>query len=135
MAKELTCEILKEYGNIDIDDKYSIKIVEVKWGGRQPKGYDIRKYSKEDGRLGKGINIPYDKIEELLEIIISNNLCNIKKIKEFIEKREKSYFTENDFMNMFSYMNNEMEKYTRDKHGLLRDENNRIVITSRRKKR
>ena len=70
MAKELTCEILKEYGEIPIDENFSIKIVEVKWGGRQPKGYDIRKFSKEDNRLGKGITIPYDSVDDLVKIII-----------------------------------------------------------------
>ena len=133
MAKEFTCEVLKEYGSIDIDENTSIKVVEVKWNGRQPKGYDIRRYSKEDDRLTKGITIPYDNIENLVEILLSNNLCNIDKVEKIIKKRKDSMFTKRDFMNMFTQMNNEMEKYTRDKYGYLRDSNNRIVISSRRK--
>jgi len=135
MAKEFTCEILKEYGSIDIDDNTSIKIVEVKWNGRQSKGYDIRRYSKEDDRLTKGITIPYDKIEDLVEILVSNNICNIDKIEKIIKKRKDSLFNKKDFMNMFDHMNDEMHRYKRDKYGHLRDNENRIVIASRRKVR
>lgn len=134
MAKEITCEILKEYGSIDIDENTSIKIAEVKWNGRQPKGYDIRKYQKEDKRLTKGITIPYDNIEDLVDILVGNNLCDIDKLEKIIKKRKKAIFTQEDFMNMFDHMNKEMIKYTRDKYGHLRDKENRIVIASRRKK-
>ena len=134
MSKEFTCEILKEYGEINLDDQTSIKVVEVKWNGRQPKGYDIRKFSKEDQRLTKGITIPYNSIEELVEILISNGLCNIEKVEKYIADRKDKYFTQKDFMNMFTSMNKEMEKYKRDNHGNLRDSDNRIVITSRRKR-
>lgn len=134
MAKEFTCEVLKEYGEIDLDESTSIKVVEVKWNGRQSKGYDIRKFSKDDQRLSKGITIPYDSIEDLVDILVSNNLCNIEKIEKIIQKRKNSMFTQKDFTNMFNHMNDEMTKYTRDKHGNLRDDQNRIVITSRRKR-
>lgn len=135
MAKELTCEILKEYGEIELDDSYSIKIVEVKWGGRQPKGYDIRKYSKEDERLGKGISIPYESVDDLVKILIDNGLCNIENIESHISERKDKYFTFEDFNDMFNNMNDEMIKYKRDKYGLLRDHKGRVVITSRRRKR
>lgn len=135
MAKEFTCEVLKEYGEIELDENTSIKIVEVKWNGRQPKGYDIRKFTKEEERLTKGITIPYDSMKDLVKIIISNGLCNIEEIEEYIKERKNKYFTKSDFMNMFSHMNNEMSKYTRDKYGRLRDSEGRIVITSRRKRK
>ena len=135
MAKELTCEILKEYGEIDIDENFSIKIAEVKWGGRQPKGFDVRRYSKEDDRLGKGITIPYDAVEDLVKIIISNDMCKLDKIEKFIEKRKDQYFTNSDFMNMFNNLNKESIKYTRDNYGKLRDKDNRIVISSRKKRK
>ena len=135
MAKELTWEILKEYGEIDIDENFSIKIVEVKWGGRQPKGFDIRRYSKEEDRLGKGITIPYDAVEDLVKIIISNDMCKLDKIEKFIKDRKDQYFTNVDFMHMFDYLNSETLKYSRDKLGRLIDENGRIVITSRKKRK
>lgn len=135
MAKEFTCEVLKEYGEIELDENTSIKIVEVKWNGRQPKGYDIRKFTKEEERLTKGITIPYDSMKDLVKIIISNGLCNIEEIEEYIKERKDKYFTKSDFMNMFSHMNSEMSKYTRDKYGRLRDSEGRIVITSRRKRK
>ena len=135
MAKELTCEILKEYGEIDIDENFSIKIAEVKWGGRQPKGFDIRRYSKEEDRLGKGITIPYDSIEDLVKIIISNDMCKLDKIEKFIKDRKSQYFTNNDFRHMFDRLSSESLKYTRDKLGRLRDKDGRIVITSRKKRK
>lgn len=135
MAKEFTCEVLKEYGEIELDENTSIKIVEVKWNGRQPKGYDIRKFTKEEERLTKGITIPYDSMKDLVKIIISNGLCNIEEIEGYIKERKDKYFTKSDFMNMFSHMNSEMSKYTRDKYGRLRDSEGRIVITSRRKRK
>ena len=135
MAKELTCEILKEYGEIELDENFSIKIAEVKWGGRQPKGFDIRRYSKEENRLGKGITIPYDAVEDLVKIIISNDMCKLNKIEKFIKDRKDQYFTNIDFMHMFDNLNSETLKYSRDKLGRLIDENGRIVITSRKKRK
>ena len=135
MAKEITCEVLKEYGEIDLDENSSIKVVEVKWNGRQPKGYDIRKYSKEDDRLGKGITIPYDSIEDLVDILVTNNVCDINKIDTIVQNKKDQFFSKKDFMNMFELMNNENIKYSRDKYGHLRDSENRIVISSRRKKK
>lgn len=133
MAKEVTCEILKEYGEIDIDEETSIKVCEIKWNGRQPKGFDIRRYSKDDNRYGKGISIPYDKMNELINIIASNELCDIDSLEEEIKKRKNSRFTKNDFMSMFNKMNTENEKYVRDKYGHLRNSDGLIVICSRRK--
>ena len=43
MSKELTCEVLKDYFSVDDGDEWCTKLCEVKWNGRQPKGYDIRK--------------------------------------------------------------------------------------------
>ena len=135
MAKELTCEILKDYGKIQIDENFSIVVSEVKWGGRQPKGYDIRRYSEEEQRLGKGITIPYDAMDDLVKIIIDNGLCNIENIEDYIKKRKDKYFTQDDFMSMFSSMNKEMIKYRRDKYGMLRNDDNLIVITSRNERK
>ena len=134
MAKELTCEIVHDYGSIDIDENNSIKICEVKWNGRKPKGYDIRRYQKDEDRLGKGITIPYDNIEELIDILVKNNLCDLNILEEKIKEQKSSFFNINDFNFMFEKMNDEMIKYTRDKYGHLRDKDNRIVIASRRKK-
>ena len=134
MAKEFTCEDLKEYGEIDLDENSSIKVIEVKWNGRQPKGYDIRRYSKVDDRLGKGITIPYDSIEDLVEILIDNNVCDINKIDTMVKNKKDQFFSKKDFMNMFEMMNDENTKYKRDKYGHLRNSENRIVISSRRKK-
>lgn len=133
MAKEFTCEVLKEYGEIDIDENSSIKVVEVKWNGRKPKGFDIRKYMKEDERLTKGITIPYESMDDLIDILISNELCDVDSLEDKIKKRKQSRFTKKDFMNMFNHMNDEMSKYTRDKYGNLRNKDNLIVIASRRK--
>ena len=135
MPKEVTCEVLKEYGEIPIDETSCIKISEIKWNGRMPKGYDIRKFQKEDEKYLKGITIPYDSIEDLVEIFISNNLCSISKLENILDKAKKKLVSNDDLDFMFKKMNEENQKYSRDKYGKLRDKNNRIVISSRRKRR
>lgn len=135
MAKEFTCEVLKEYGEIALDEDTSIKVAEIKWNGRQPKGFDIRRYTKEDNRYGKGITIPYDKTNDLVDIFVSKELCDIDNLEDNIKKRKSSRFTQSDFMSMFNKMNSENEKYERDKYGHLRTKDGLFVIGSRRKKK
>jgi hypothetical protein len=129
---EIKCEILKDYGDIILDENNSIKICEVSWNGRKPKGIDIRKCS--EGKVFKGITIPYESMNNMVEIIIDNGLANINDIKKYIKSRENSYFDDNDFNNMFKQLNSTLEKYFRDNYGYLRDSDGKYVICSRRKK-
>ena len=134
MAKEITCEIVKDHFNIDDSEERCIKVCEVKWNGRTPKGYDIRKYEKEEQKLYKGITISYDGFRELVYGAIENGLVDLDEVEKRLSSRKNQILDMNDFKNIFNSMNNEMNKYTRDKHGILHDDEGHIVITRRRKK-
>ena len=134
MAKEITCDILKDYFSIDDSDEWCTKLCEVKWNGREPKGYDIRKYNKEQDKLYKGITLSYDGFKDFIYNSIENGLVDVQEVLNRVEKRKSQILDMNDFKNMFHQMNEEMRKYKRDKHGVLRDDKNRIVISKRRTK-
>ena len=134
MAKEITCEIVKEYFSIDDSDDDCIKVCEVKWNGRKPKGYDIRKYDKEQDKLFKGLTISYDGMTDFISNAILNGLCDMSKIKDSIKQRESSIISSDDFNNLFKNIEHDNSNYKRDPVGLLRDKNNSIVIASKRKK-
>lgn len=128
MAKEISCEILKDHFNIDDTEESCIKICEVKWNGRKPRGYDIRKYDKENKKLFKGITISYDGFKDLIYKSIENGLVNIDDLKEYIKNRDKKIIRPEDFNNIFNRMNDERDKYYRDKYGMLRNKDNLYVI-------
>lgn len=134
MAKEITCDILKDYFSIDDSDEWCTKLCEVKWNGREPKGYDIRKYNKEQDKLYKGITLSYDGFKDFIYNSIENGLVDLQEVLIRVEKRKSQILDMNDFKNMFHQMNEEMRKYKRDKHGVLRDDKNKIVISKRRTK-
>ena len=132
MSKKVTCEILKRYCTIDEDDKGNSTILaQVKWNGREPKGYDIRKYDKKNNIVYKGITISYDAFDEIILTAIENGLVSIDKIKNKIKEFDDKIFSKSDFQKMFSKIDDEVHLYKRDKYGFLRDENNRIVISKR----
>ena len=133
MAKDITCDILNDYFSIDDSDDWSTKICEVKWNGRAPKGYDIRKYNKESNKLFKGITISYDGFRELIYNSIEHGLVDVNEVEKRIQSRKDQIIDMSDFQAMFSKMNNEMSKYKRDKYGVLRDDSGRIVISKRLK--
>lgn len=134
MAKEISCEIVKDYFDVDNGDEYCTKLCEVKWNGRQTKGYDIRKYNKEQDKLFKGITLSYDGFKELIYKAIENGLVDLNEVDERVKKRRSQIIDSDGFKNMFMHMNNEIEKCHMDKYGILRDETGKIVIKSRRKK-
>lgn len=134
MAKELSCEILKDHFDVDNSDERCIKICEVKWNGRKPKGYDIRKYEKDEEKLYKGITISYDGFRDMIYKSIENGLVDLDEVEKCVTNRRKQVLSISDFDNIFSSMNNEISKYTRDSHGVLHDNNGHIVIAKRRKK-
>lgn len=134
MAKEITCEILADYFSIDDSDDWCTKICEVKWNGRTPKGYDIRKYNKEEDKLMKGICVSYDGFRSLVYNAIEHGLVDPDEVQNRINKRKDQVLDMNDFKNIFASMNEEMNKYKRDKYGLLKDDHGHYVITKRRTK-
>lgn len=134
MAKEITCEVLADYFSIDESDDWCTKICEVKWNGRAPKGYDIRKYNKEEDKLMKGICVSYDGFRSLVYNAIENGLVDPDEVQKRIDKRKDQILDMDDFNSIFSKLNNEMTKYKRDKYGALKDDYGHYVINKRRKK-
>lgn len=133
MAKEFTCEVLKEYFEVDDTEKTCTKVCEIKWNGRSPKGYDIRKYDKDTGRFLKGVTVTYDGFKDLIKNAISLGLIDTKAVRECADEMDSKVITMDDFDKLFKTMNDEMIKYSRDKYGHLRDKNGCYVITRRRK--
>ena len=134
MGKKVTSEILRKYCNFDeTEDGDSTLLCQVKWNGREPKGYDIRKYNKETDSVYKGITISYEGITKLVEGIIENGLCDIDEVESFIKNFKNKVFDKNDFDKLFDKVKNEEEKYKRDKYGLLRDNDGHVIIPKRLK--
>lgn len=129
---KIKSEIIKQYCCIDKDDNGNYTLFGiVKWNGREPKGYDIRKYNKEDDAVYKGITISYDALDEIILSAIENGLVDINKIKKKIKEFDNKIFSKNDFQKMFNKIDEETNNYKRDKYGFLRDDKNRIVISKR----
>lgn len=134
MSKEITCEVLAEHYVVDDSDDWCTKICEVKWNGREPKGYDIRKYSKSDDKLMKGICVSYDGFRSLVYNAIDHGLVDLDEVQKRIDARKDQILDMSDFQNIFKTMNDEMVKYKRDEYGILRDDHGHIVVSKRRKK-
>ena len=135
MAKEITCDVLEDYYTIDDSDDWCTKVCELKWNGREPKGYDIRKYNKADEKFMKGICVSYDGFRSLVYNAVDHGLVDIDEVQKRIDSRKSQILDMSDFQNMFKSMNNELIKYKRDKYGILRDDSGHFVITKRRKKK
>ncbi len=134
MSKEITCEILSDYFSVDESDEWETKVCEVKWNGRTPKGYDIRKYNKESQKLMKGIILSYDGFRSLVYNAIEQGLVDLDEVQRRLDKRKDSIISMDDFQDMFKKFNSDSIKYKRDKYGYLRDEKGNIVITKNNKK-
>lgn len=132
MAKKVTSEIIKSYCSFDEDNKGNCTILaQVKWNGREPKGYDIRKYDTESKNVYKGITISYDAFDKIILTAIEEGLVSIDKVKEKIKEFDDKCFSPDDFKKMFSKIDEEVHTYKRDKYGFLRDNDGRIVISKR----
>lgn len=128
MSDTIKCEILKTYGEFADGETESLKVCEVKWNNRKPKGYDIRKYDKESDTLRKGITIPYNSVDDLVYILLSNGLCNLDKASEAIDKMKNSIYSQKDFSDMFESTKNDIYNYKRNKYGELIDDDKNVII-------
>lgn len=134
MAKEITCEILKDHFNVDEDDESAIKICEVKWNGRSPKGYDIRKYDKNENKLYKGLTVSYNGFNDLIYKAIESGLVDLDEVERRVKIRKSEIISNDDFAHIFDNVRND-RYYQRDNYGLLHNVlNGNIVISSMRKK-
>lgn len=129
----VSSEIIKTYCSVDENPETgdSTLLCMVKWNGREPKGYDIRKYIKEKDGVFKGITLSYDAFNEIVLSAIEQGLVNIEDVKEKIKSFDDKIFSPDDFQKMFSKINEESHNYKRDKHGFLRDDHGRVVISKR----
>lgn len=134
MAKEIEYEVLAEHFSVDDSDKFCTKVCEIKWNHRNPKGYDIRKYNKEDDMYLKGVSISYEGFRSLVYNAIEHGLVDIDEVQRRIDKRKDQILDMNDFKNIFTSLNTELSKYKRDKYGALRDDFGHYVISKRRTK-
>ena len=67
--KEIQYEIVKEIAVLSASDSgYTKEINLISWNGREPK-YDIRSFSPNRGKCGKGITLNADEAAALLEAL------------------------------------------------------------------
>ena len=135
------------------DDDYGVFVGLVKWYGKESRGIDIRNYDKNKDKLYKGLTVPYDSIDEILDALIARGYGNKNDLLTLLNEREtvdmviskpveempepvvevkKPIFTMEDFDHMFKNVNRE-KQYIRDDYGNLRDNNGCYVIMPRHK--
>ena len=69
MAADFKYEITKELGVLSSDAKgWSVELNMVSWNERAPK-YDIRSWSPDHSRMGKGISLTEEELASLAELI------------------------------------------------------------------
>ena len=67
--KEIQYEIVKEIAVLSASDSgYTKEINLISWNGREPK-YDIRSFSPNRGKCGKGITLNADEAAALIEAL------------------------------------------------------------------
>ena len=71
MVKEetnVTYEIINEIGVVSDDGKWRLELNRISWNGREPK-YDLRKWSPNHEKMGKGITLTHEEFTKLKEIL------------------------------------------------------------------
>lgn len=67
--KEIQCEIIKEIAVLSKSDSgYTKEINLISWNGNEPK-YDIRSFSPDREKCGKGITLTKEEVKTLLEAL------------------------------------------------------------------
>lgn len=67
--KEIQCEIIKEIAVLSQSDSgYTKEINLISWNGNEPK-YDIRSFSANREKCGKGITLTESEVQTLLEAL------------------------------------------------------------------
>jgi hypothetical protein len=70
---EFSYEVTKELGVISENAKgWQTKLNMVSWNGGEPK-FDIRPWSPDGERMGKGISLSEEELDKLAELIQSRN--------------------------------------------------------------
>lgn len=74
MADEFSCEIVKSIGTIsEGKGGWNLELNLVSWGGRSPK-YDIRSWSPDHQKMGKGSTFSKEELESLRNLLNNSTL-------------------------------------------------------------
>lgn len=68
MAKEFKYEIINSIGVISENNSWKKELNRISWNGNEPK-YDIRDWSDNHEKMGKGITLNEDELRKLKIII------------------------------------------------------------------
>lgn len=68
MAKEFKYEIINSIGVLSENNSWKKELNRISWNGNEPK-YDIRDWSDNHDKMGKGITLNEDELRKLKEII------------------------------------------------------------------
>lgn len=68
MAKEFKYEIINNIGVLSENNSWKKELNRISWNGNEPK-YDIRDWSDNHEKMGKGITLNEDELRKLKEII------------------------------------------------------------------
>lgn len=70
MAEDFTFEITKNCGEISKSKGgWALELNMVSWGGREPK-YDIRSWSPDHQKMGKGVTLSKEELDVLKELLV-----------------------------------------------------------------
>ena len=73
MAEPIKYEVIKELGVIsESPSGWKKKVKIISWNGGKPK-IDIRDWSPDDSKMGKGITLSEGEVEMLLDILDSDD--------------------------------------------------------------
>ncbi len=93
--KEIQYEIVKEIAVLSASDSgYTKEINLISWNGREPK-YDIRSFSPNREKCGKGITLNADEAAALLEALQKGVLPSDRKVYRNSGRYEQSPDHEN----------------------------------------
>ncbi|WP_147535190.1 YdbC family protein [Bacillus marasmi] len=66
---DIKYEIVQEIGVLSVSAKgWQKELNLVSWNGREPK-YDLREWSENHEKMGKGVTLTKDEIEKLVELL------------------------------------------------------------------
>lgn len=71
MADDFSFEIIKSIGEISTSKSgWTVELNLVSWGGRDPK-YDVRSWSPDHQKMGKGVTLTKDELISLKKLLDS----------------------------------------------------------------
>lgn len=69
MAEDFSFQIIENIGTLSTSKAgWTLELNIVSWGGR-PGKYDLRSWSPDHNKMGKGVTLDKDEIEKLKEIL------------------------------------------------------------------